>query len=331
MNVLFTSAGRRVELLRAFRRALDDLGMEGRLIAVDIDPLAAALQVADASHLVPRFSDPGYVPALLDICRSEEARILVPLIDTEMPVLVDHIDTFERAGTRPLVLGPEHYRLTADKLETYRFFRDLGVPTPQTWTPGELDPKAVGYPLFVKPRRGSSGKDAFEARDRRELEFFCDYVVDPIVQERLPGPEITSDVLCDASGAVRAVVSRRRIEVRAGEVSKGITVHDPEIIEGCVEIAEGLKATCPITIQCMLKDGRPLFTEVNARLGGGVPLALAAGARLVEWLLALEAEIDVTIPPVGSYRTGVSFTRFDDAFTLSEEVAHAAQSRRLRS
>jgi cysteine synthase A len=32
--------------LRSFRRAYEELGIEGRLVAVDMDPLAAALQVA---------------------------------------------------------------------------------------------------------------------------------------------------------------------------------------------------------------------------------------------------------------------------------------------
>ena len=61
VNVLFTSAGRRVELLRAFRRAYGDLGVEGEILAVDRDPLAPALREADRACLVPDVSDPGYL------------------------------------------------------------------------------------------------------------------------------------------------------------------------------------------------------------------------------------------------------------------------------
>lgn len=319
MNVLFTSAGRRVALVRAFRRALDELELDGRLVGVDVDPLAAALQVTDESRTVPRFTSPDYVPAMLDICRDEDIDLLVPLNDHEMPVLVEHIDDFERLGVRPLVLGPDTYPFTEDKLATYRFFVDLGVPTPETWTPEEARRAGLEFPVFVKPRRGSSGKDAFLVRNQREFDFFSDYVDGPLVQVYVEGPEITSDILCDATGSVRSVVSRRRIEVRAGEVSKGTTVIDDEVIERCVQIAEGLKATCPITIQCMVRDGVALFTEINPRFGGGVPLALEAGAPLAKWLLALEAGIPISIPPLGSYRPGVFFTRFDEAFLLDEE------------
>ena len=48
VNVLFTSAGRRVELMRAFRKAYKQLGLRGSIVATDIDPLAPALKDARA-------------------------------------------------------------------------------------------------------------------------------------------------------------------------------------------------------------------------------------------------------------------------------------------
>ncbi|PYM07642.1 MAG: hypothetical protein DMF15_10395 [Verrucomicrobia bacterium] len=53
INVLFTSAGRRVELLRAFREAYSLLGIIGYVIALDADPLALALQIADKPFIAP--------------------------------------------------------------------------------------------------------------------------------------------------------------------------------------------------------------------------------------------------------------------------------------
>ena len=328
MNVVFTSAGRRVELLRSFRRAYEELGIEGRLVAVDMDPLAAALQVADRVHLVPPFSDPGYTEQLAEICRREEASLLVPLIDDEMPVLVRNRAMLEATGARPLLLEEEAFRHTADKLSTHSFFERIGVATPETWPGHRALEEDLTFPLFVKPRYGSGGKGTFKVRNRRELEFFVAFVADAIVQEFLPGAEVTSDVLCDAAGTVRAVVSRRRIEVRAGEVSKGVTVVDEAVLKGCVAIAEGLGATCPITVQCMFRDGAPYFTEVNPRFGGGVPLALAAGAPLPQWLLATEIDPDYRTPPLGSYAAGVYFTRFDEAFVLdADQVEGRARGR----
>jgi carbamoyl-phosphate synthase large subunit len=329
VNVLFTSVGRRVELLRAFRRAYRSLELDGRIVAVDIDPLAPALQVTDRPYIVPRLTSPDYVPALVEICQRERVDLVFPLIDPDIPVLADHRQELEATGARVAVVSPDAAATTADKWLTVQLFDRLGLPTPHSWLPSQLNPARAGYPLFIKPRFGSAAKGTFKVSDARELAFFLDYVPDPIVQEFLPGPEITNDVICDLEGETLAVVSRRRIEVRWGEVAKGVTVCDPSITEGCVEIARALPAAGPITVQCMMKNGVPYFTEINARFGGGAPLGIAAGADSPRWLLARAAGIPVDIPPLGSYQTGLYLTRCDDSFFLTEVEREQMAGRRL--
>jgi len=329
MNVLFTSAGRRVELVRAFRRAYEALDLTGAIVAVDIDPLAPALSRADRHYLIPRLNEPTYIESLVRICRHEAIDLLVPLVDRDIPVLVEHRGELEATGARALLPTVESAGIVADKWLTYEFFCRLGLPTPRSWLPKDVVAGDLEYPVFIKPRFGSAGEGTFRVNSRMELEFFLEYVDRPIIQEYLPGPEITSDVLCDFDGNVVAVVSRQRIEVRAGEVAKGVTVRDAEVIEGCVAVAKGLDATGPITVQCMLRNDRPLFTEVNHRFGGGLPLAIAAGAPYPMWLLALAAHQPIDLPPLGSYRTGVHLSRYDESLILSEEELDAVSRHRL--
>jgi carbamoyl-phosphate synthase large subunit len=319
IHVLFTSVGRRVELLRAFRRAYAELGLRGNIIAVDVDPLAPALQEADRPYIVPPLSEPSYIPTLVEICRRERVHLIFPLIDPDIPVLARHRRQLEATGARVVVVSEEAAAVAADKWRTYEFFRRWNIPTPRCWLPEHIHPADLEYPIFIKPRFGSAGRQAFKVRNRRELEFFIDYVPEPILQEYLPGPEITSDVICDFEGNVLAVVSRQRIEVRWGEVAKGKTVYDPEILRHCVAVAKALNAIGPITVQCMLRDGRPCFTEINARFGGGVPLGIAAGVPAPHWFLALAAGLPIEVPPLGAYRVGLYLTRFDDSFFLTEE------------
>jgi carbamoyl-phosphate synthase large subunit len=318
VNLLFTSVGRRVELLRAFRQAYASTGIAGNIIGTDIDALAPALQLVDRPYIVPRFSTPEYVPALAEICRREGVSLIFPLIDPDIPILAQQRATLEATGARVAAVGLDAARVTADKWLTVEFFRGLGLATGRAWLPGELDPDRAEYPLFIKPRAGSAAQHTFKVRNRTELAFFAEYVPDAIIQEYLPGPEITSDVVCDPDGTVLGVVSRRRIEVRWGEVAKGVTVYDPIIAAACTRIAAALPATGPITVQCMLKDGVPHFTEINARFGGGAPLGFAAGFDAPAWLLRCAAGQPVEPPVPGSYQIGLSLTRFDDAFFLME-------------
>ena len=135
-------------------------------------------------------------------------------------------------------------------------------------------------------------------------------------------------MLCLEDGRAAAVVSRRRIEVRTGEVAKGVTVHDARVVEHCATIAEALQARGPITVQCLMRGSEPRFTEVNARFGGGVPLGIAAGVDSPRWLLAQAAGLDVELPPLGSYEVNLYMTRYDESVFLREEERAALASRR---
>ena len=100
VNLLLTSAGRRVELVRAFREAYRELGLEGSIVALDLDPLAPAFQLADKQYVVPRLNSPEYIPALVEICRREEIGLVLPLIDPDIPVLARAKTEIEATGAK---------------------------------------------------------------------------------------------------------------------------------------------------------------------------------------------------------------------------------------
>jgi len=318
MNILFTSVGRRVELLRAFRCAYRSLNLDGLIIAIDIDPLAPALKIADRAYIVPKVNSPEYIPKLMKICRKERVNLIFPLIDPDIPVLSENRHTLEDLGIRLAVIPKESLEIVNDKWATRRFFHKIGVPTPFSLLPDEINNNNIMYPLFIKPRQGSAAKLTFKINNKSELDFFIKYVPNPIIQEFITGPEVTNDITCDLRSDILAIVSRKRIEVRWGEVSKGVTVYEPTIIEYCKKIAKSLPAVGPITVQCIMKDNLPYFTEINARFGGGLPLGIAAGVDSPKLILAKEAGLDIDVPPIGSYKVGLYITRFDDSFFLEE-------------
>lgn len=316
-------------MIRAFKSAIQALGLEGHIIGVDIDPIAPALNVADCSYIVPRLSHSDYLATLVQICRHEKVDLIFPLIDPDIPFLAQHREQLAEISAKAVVVSEEAATITADKWQTGHFFRNLNLATPKSWLPEQSHAIDVDYPLFIKPRNGSASNHAYKVKNAKELKFFLDYVPDPIVQEYVPGPEITNDVICDLNGEIISVVSRRRIEVRWGEVAKGVTIYEPKVIEACITIARALHAIGPITVQCIMKGGIPYFTEINARVGGGAPLGIAAGADWPKWLLARFAGIPIEIPPLGSYEKGLYLSRFDESFFFTEAHVEKMASRHL--
>ena len=62
MNILVTSAGRRVSLVKAFQKELKSLYKNSEVFAADANPKeSAACQVADGFFKVPKISKENYI------------------------------------------------------------------------------------------------------------------------------------------------------------------------------------------------------------------------------------------------------------------------------
>jgi len=314
MNVLLTSIGRRVSLARAFRKEIVAYQPGGRLLGADLSRLSAGFHDADEAFLVPRCTDSDYIPRLLDIVHRERVKVVVPLIDTELGILSRHREAFLREGCHVIVSDVEAILVTRDKARSVRLFRELGFDAPRVFTAEQLrDPDGLPYPLFLKPSDGSSSIGAVRIGCAAELRHELARVESPVVQSFEEGEEFTIDVFCDLRGAARCAVPRKRIEVRAGEVSKGLTVKDRAMMSAASRLATGLGGCrgC-VTLQCFRQpDGRFVFFEANLRFGGGYPLSHAAGANFPAWILRMVAGEE--IPPFDGWEDNLLMLRFDDS------------------
>lgn len=320
-NILFSAAGRRVSLLRHFRRTLDELGLGGEILAADAGKSAPAAFVADRHLSVPRVSHPSYIDAMIDLCRDNQVRLVFPLIDTDLALLARHRERFTAVGTTVVVSSEATTELCFDKNSTYAFFRSHGIDTPEVYPPEMLTRSADNlFPLLIKPYDGSCGIGVTKVRDRAELSFFSRYTEHAMVQEFVVGQEYTIDVLVGFDGRIGCIVPRRRIEVRGGEVSKGLTVKSAAIMQAARHVVEQLPGALGcITVQCFQQpDGRIRFIEINPRFGGGFPLSLHAGADFPRWLI----EQDIQGGPTAyrdNWTDDLAMLRYDDEIIVRGE------------
>jgi len=84
-NILITSAGQRVSLIKAFQTEIKELNKANKVYTVDLNPiLAPACHISDGYRTVKRVTDSNYISELLQICKELEIKIIVPTIDTEL-------------------------------------------------------------------------------------------------------------------------------------------------------------------------------------------------------------------------------------------------------
>lgn len=269
MKMLITAVGRRVQLVRHFKKHFEVIG-------VDCSNIAPASYFTDSFFVVPSCLDPGYKKAILDICIKESIDLVVSVHDQECMVLDDIRDELEKLGVFLMLPGKRALDICNDKWKTYMFFAENGFDTPESFL--EFSETAPVFPLFIKPRVGMGSQNSHKIATKEELDFYYSHIHNPIIQKYVEGVEYTLDCICDNDGSVICVVPRVRMEVKAGEVQKSRIVRDEKIIQKGKEVCEKLNYRGPLTIQCFKTEaGRIIFTEINPRMGGGVPLSFEAG------------------------------------------------------
>ncbi|MFO0839565.1 MAG: ATP-grasp domain-containing protein [Phycisphaerae bacterium] len=332
--VLVSCAGRRIELMQAFRAAARRIGVSLHLLAADSVTTAPGLACADTPVVLPPISDAGYIAALRAAVREHGVQLLVPTIDTELPILSRHRDEFSADGCTALIADHSTVGLCRDKIETFHFLSRSGVDTPQTFLPDEI--RSLGrrqFPYLLKPRFGSSSQSVHKLLDDADLEYHLQRVREPIVQEFVSGVEHTLDVYVGLSGRVQCVVPRARWQVRGGEVSKGVVVKDLEIMRAGRRVVEALGPSVRgvFTLQCIVTPERQIrFIEINPRFGGGAPLSIAAGADFPQWLMQ---EYLGEPPPIAfdGFRHGMLMLRYDwSAFVPLENDVQPRLAKPLR-
>ena len=318
MNVLITSASRKVGLIKAFQYALRKEG-GGSVIAVDMNRRSAALYCADHSYIVPSSTNAGFFDTISGICHKHEVKIIIPTRDEELPVFANEREHFEKAGIKVMVSNPETISTCQDKKRFIDFCIKKGFTVPKTFDLNEISPD-TGFPLFMRERFGKGSKNAFCVTNFHEFEYLKTHMEDPVIQQFIDAPEYTVDLFADFSGRIISVVPRERLTIVGGESFIAITRKKKDIIEETIRLARALNIVGHATIQCFHHEGRVKFIEVNPRYGGGANLSFAAGACTPAFLIRLLSN-KVVDPCIGDFKDNFMMLRYTrDIFVSDEEM-----------
>jgi len=318
INVFILSAGRRVELVQCFKKSAQKLEINSKIITGDYSETAPANFFSDKAYKLPRISDTNYISSIIEICNKEDVSLIVPTIDTELLLLAEHKELIEKSTKAKLAISNyEVIDICRDKIKTQYFMKKNSFGVPEMISVDEIETN-LQFPLFIKPKSGSSSINTFKVNNSNELITYKKIVEEPIIQQFIEGDEYTVDVFLDFDSNVITIVPRLRIATRSGEISKGRIVKDQDIIENVKELVKVLKPIGHITVQLMkTKDGIK-YIEINPRFGGGAPMSIQAGADSCEnyYKLLLGQKLEYH----ENYRENITFVRFDSSVCLDENL-----------
>lgn len=311
-NILITSAGQRVSLVRAFQRELSAFFEGSKVFTVDNNPeLAPACKVSDGYSFICKVTDEDYIQSLIKICIKWKIKLIIPTIDTELAILSTNKQLLFQNGIVAVVSELKFIKICRDKRLTNQFFKKMNVDIPK-----EIDKSNPTFPLFLKPYDGSLSKDIFLILNKNEITdihlkndklMYMEYI-DPINHD-----EFTVDAYYNKEGILKCVVPRKRIFVRSGEINKGTTCKN-EIVNYTKERLSMIKgASGCLTIQVFFNKNskRIIGIEINPRFGGGYPLSYLAGANFPKWIIE-EYILEKNIPMFDNWEDKLLMLRYDD-------------------
>ena len=312
-NILITSAGQRVALVRGFQETVKRFFPEAKVYTTDMNPrLAPAAYVSDGCFEVPRCTSEDYIETLITICMGNGIGMVIPTIDTELAILSANKDIFAKQGIFVAVSDYDFIMMCRDKRNTGDFFEKHGIRVPKA-----IDKYHPSFPLFAKPYDGSLSTNLHYIKNEEELTteiledpklLFMEYIDKEVYKE------YTVDMYYGKDNRVKCIVPRERIKIRAGEINKGLTEKKPltkylydrlETIEGCVGC---------ICIQVFLNPETcdVVGIEINPRFGGGYPQTYAAGGNYAE-ILIREYFLGEELPYKDDWKDHLLMLRYDDA------------------
>lgn len=314
MNILILSCGTRNKIVQYFKRTL---GPSGSVIATDMSPYAPALYDADKHYIVPRMTAPGYIDVILDICRKEQIKGVLSLIDPELSLLAKHRKDFEALGVT--VIGSDYAlcERALDKMEMFRWLESNGYRCARSYTDKaafyrDVDAGILDFPVFVKPVRGSASLSISKVNDRETLDFLFSKDDNLMIQQFLNGQEIGADVYIDMiSGQVVSIFTKKKLLMRAGETDKAVSFRDEALFTLIEEFALKSGFRGQIDIDIFDIGGEYYISEVNPRFGGGYPHAYECGADHMK-LIVNNLSGHANEKTIGCYSEGMVMMKYNE-------------------
>lgn len=273
----------------------------------------------------PDDDEKGFVSFLMSLAPQWEGGVLIPSDDATLIPTSKHKYELER-----------HFRVMANewqitekyiiKKHTYAIAHEIGIPSPRTLVPNELQHamdfvKQIGFPCLLKPSVGHRFFEIFRKKmifveTIRQLEDAYDKTkeagTEMMIQEFIPGDDKSganyNSLFVDGAPIVEVTAEKVRLSPpRTGFPRVVISKHIPQLLSPGRKI---LRAIGYNGFSCMefkkdARDGVYKLMEINGRLNLSTPLSVMAGVNFpyLAYLHSLTGKAPDAA--VGGFREGI--------------------------
>lgn len=269
------------------RRLSSDPGLE--IWGADCEEHAVAQFFVERMIRLPQASQKGFIDALMNELVRCSVDYYIPTHSVEMRSVAENetIIRHEVPGVSFAVSPVETFRDLDNKRLMSLNLSAAGIPTPNLYADKVNETQ---FPIFMKRCLGSGGTGAGVILSPAAYVAALEDYPDALFFELVNGPEFTVDCMFDTGGMLLGYNQRRRVKTLGGAAV--VTTNDYSInIEPWVrKIAERWTFKGCVNFQCIIRNGVPMFTDINLRFpSGGLPLTVESGIDVPHMLVRLLA------------------------------------------
>ena len=282
MNILITSAGAKVILVRDFVESAKR--HNSNVFTADLSICATGFFGSGHFLLPPLKQEMEFEEKIFEVCSKNNIRLIIPTRDEDLIYFSRTKEKFKNNGVDVLVADEEMIHTCVNKRKFSDFLKDNRLSSIPILDHSNIHDK--DFPLFVRPIIGSGSRGCFLAKSFADIESL-DYNKN-LIHPNIISKEYSVDVLMDLSGKnFLQAVCRERVAVSGGESKISKIVNMPEIEHTAKYICEKLELVGHNVLQAFWVDGRVIMIEANARFGGASNISIRAGLNSVDRIVRM--------------------------------------------
>jgi carbamoyl-phosphate synthase large subunit len=297
-TLLFSSLSAKVALYEGVLESAKRYHGQATLIGADCDPNCPAASNVEVFSPIRALADMNE-GLLLEYCKKLELTHIIPTRDGELVFWASNQTALAQQGVQVMVSNKEAIQLCQDKLLFCKAMEKSSIPTiPTSVKATDL----TGKRFVTKERNGSASQSIGMDLTVQEAVLHAEKLDNPIFQPMIEGQEFSAETWIGSTGNCHGMVLRWRTKVIDGEAHESEIFENREWEERMRETFEGINGLSGHVLAQVLVDAeRNLhLIEINPRLGGASPLALAAGLSSTEWFLLQSENREDEIPKLPS-------------------------------
>ncbi len=285
------------------------------VVGSDCSDMNAGKFFVDDFILLPRANDSCFIDVLGDVLRQKGIDYYIPTYSAEIKVVAQFEEKLRSvAPATSFVTCPyETFQALDDKEKMYNSFLSAGIPVPKLFRDAD---SVDAFPCFMKRRVGSGGAGSSLVNSWQTCSALSADYPDALFFEYIDGNELTIDCMFDMDGNLVSYNQRKRIKTLGGAVIVSENDFSTDIEPYLYRIASSWLFRGCVNFQCIVRDGVPVFTDVNLRFpSGGLPLTVESGIDIPQMLLDMLAGRDFGPGPIASdRRPRVMYRYFEELF-----------------